>query len=68
MHRNQQRQNRNAQKKRDAAASAQTAYSCRDVLRITDGSGTDDSREEAPAATIGLREIVARISDNWLGY
>jgi len=40
----------------DAAASAQTAYGCHDVLRIREDSGIVDSREGGPRIPIGLRQ------------
>jgi hypothetical protein len=49
----------------DAAASAQTAQRCSDVLRIPEDSGTEDSRAEAPATTIVWRKERARVGKNF---
>lgn len=49
----------------DAAASAQTALECSDVLRIRDDSEADGSQEEAPGTTIGLRQEGAGVGRNW---
>jgi len=49
----------------NAAAFAQIASECYDVLRIRDNSRTGDNRKDAPETTIGLREEVACISENY---
>lgn len=48
-----------------AAAFAQIAGECCDVLRIRDNSRTWHNRKDAPEITIGLREEVACISENF---
>jgi hypothetical protein len=50
----------------DAAASAQTAYGCYDVLRIREDSGIVDSRKGSPGIPIGLRQKALGIKENWL--
>ena len=48
----------------DAAASAQTAYGCHDVLRIREDSGIVDSREGGPRIPIDLRQKGVSIKGN----
>jgi hypothetical protein len=48
---------KNYEKCRDAAASAQTAQECREILRIPEDSETNTSHKEGPGTMAGLQEI-----------
>jgi hypothetical protein len=50
----------------NAAASAQAAQGCHDILYIQKHKRTDDSLEEALGTTNGLQEKEAHICKNWL--
>jgi hypothetical protein len=61
---NLQKSYKNSEIRCHAAAFAQIAGECCDVLRVRDNSRTGDNRKDAPEITIGLGDGVACISEN----